>query len=412
MNLGNEIILIAGVLSVLAVFAGLLSVRFGTPLLLGLIGLGMLAGEDGPGRISFEDFQGAYVVGSLSLAVILFQGGLNIERGMIRKALWPSIALATVGVVISAAIVGAAAVALFHLFWTDGFLLGAVTAPTDAAAVSTLLRVSRIEVPSRLIAALELESGINDPMSIFLTLGSIELLTHPHSTSAAGLTVLFLKQMGGGLAIGLLSGVVLLRLFRWLRMDPSAFPVLALGFALTVFGGTELIGASGFLATYLAGVIVGNAEHPASQPVARFFDTMGWLAQNTLFLMLGLLVTPSHLRSLIVQAISIAAVLVFIARPVASFACLLPFGWSARASGFVAWAGLRGAVPIYLTIIALLEGVKTADRLFEGVFVVVVISVAVQGWTVKLVARLLGLQADELRVGASGQRNGQRASAG
>ena len=394
MILSNEIILVAGVLSLLAVFAGLASVRFGTPLLLGLIAVGVLAGADGPGGIQFDNFGAAYLVGSIALAAILFQGGLNTERAMIRQALWPSLVLATAGVAISAGIVGVLGVTLFGISWRTGFLLGAATAPTDAAAVSVLLRVSRMEVPSRVVAALELESGINDPMSVFLTLWLVELLVEPGGAGLGGAALLFIKEMGGGLVIGLLGGYALLWLFRWLNMERSAFPVLAFGCALTVFGGAQVLGASGFLATYLTGVIVGNYEHPAGQPVTRFFDTIGWLAQNALFLMLGLLVTPHMLPPVLVPALIISAVLVLLARPVAVMACLLPFRWPARESAFIAWAGLRGAVPIYLTIIPLLEGVGHAYTLFNVVFVVVIVSVAVQGWTVKPVARLLRLKGD------------------
>lgn len=390
----NEIILVAGVLSLLAVLAGLASARVGTPLLLALIGVGMLAGEDGPGGIRFGDFQAAYLIGSVSLAIILFQGGLNTELGMLRKALWPSVALATLGVAVSTVVVGAAAVMLFGASWPEGLLLGATTAPTDAAAVSVLLRVTRIAVPSRVVAALEVESGLNDPMSVLLTVGLVEVMTGAGHNGAGGVARLFLEEMGGGAAIGLASGVVLLRMVRWLKPASSVRPLLALGGALTVFGGAQMLGASGFLAAYLAGVVVGNADHSEGESTMRFFDTFGWLAQNALFLMLGLLVTPHNLPPLLLPALAISAVLVLLARPLAVAACLAPFRWSARETAFVAWAGLRGGVPIFLTIIPLLAGVSAGQRLFEVVFVVVIVSVAAQGWTAKPLARLLGLRAD------------------
>lgn len=394
MSASNEIILVAGVLSLLAVFAGLASTRVGTPLLLALIGVGMLAGEDGPGGIPFGDFQTAYLIGSLSLALILFQGGLNTERSMLRKALWPSLALATVGVAVSAAVVGASAVVLFHASWPEGLLLGATTAPTDAAAVSVLLRVSRIAVPSRVVAALEVESGINDPMSVLLTLALVGLLTGSSHGSPWDAALMFLEEMGGGAVLGLTSGFVLLRLFRWLTLRESVRPLLALAGALTVFGGAQVLGASGFLAVYLAGAVVGNGDHPGGESVTRFFDTFGWLAQNALFLMLGLLVTPHKLPPLLLPALAVSAVLVLLARPIAVAICLTPFRWPAREAAFVAWAGLRGGVPIYLTIIPLLAGVAAGQQLFDIVFVVVIVSVAVQGWTAKPVARLLALRGD------------------
>ncbi|HYZ60953.1 MAG TPA: cation:proton antiporter [Acetobacteraceae bacterium] len=349
----HEIILVAGVLCLLATFAGLISARIGTPLLLVFIGIGMLAGEDGPGGIVFDDFRAAYLVGSLALAIILFQGGLSTERDMIRQALWPAVALATVGVAISAGLVGAAVVVLFGVSWPEALLLGAATAPTDAAAVTVLLRISHVGVPSRVSAVLEVESGLNDPMSVFLTVALVELVTTPEGLDAAHVLWLFAREMGGGAAIGL---------------------------------------ASGFLAVYLAGVIVGNHEHAAGKPVGRFFETLGWLAQIALFLMLGLLVTPHQLPPLILPALAVSAVLILVGRPAAVMACLLPFRWRVTEAAFVAWAGLRGAVPIFLTTIPLLTGVRAGYTLFNIVFVAVIVSVAVQGWTAPLAARLLRLE--------------------
>ena len=386
MNGSPENMLVAGLLLRLATIAGLLSARIGTPLLLVFIGIGMLAGEDGPGGIPFDDFGAAYLIGSLALAAILFEGGLNTERSMIRQALWPSAALATVGVAISAGVVGAAARLLFGVSWSEALLLGAVTAPTDAAAVSVLLRMSRV-------AALEVESGLNDPMSVFLTVGLVEVLTTPGGLDAGRAAILFLEEMGGGAVIGVASGYALLWLFRRLAVERSVFPVLAVGGALAVFGGAQVLGASGFLAVYLAGVVVGTQEHPARQPVTRFFGALGWLAQIALFLMLGLLVTPHELGPTILPALMMSVVLILVARPAAVLACLLPFRWPLREAAFVAWAGLRGAVPIYLTIVPLLGGVSAGRPLFNIVFVVVIASVAVQGWTAAPVARLLRLKA-------------------
>ena len=395
MTAAHEIILVSGVLCLLAIIAGTLSARIGTPLLLVFIGVGMLAGEDGPGGILFDDFRTAYLVGSVALVAILFQGGLDTERAMVERALWPAVALATVGVVISAGVVGAAAVLLFKVSWPEALLLGAATAPTDAAAVSVLLRASRVEVPSRVIAALEIESGLNDPMSVFLTVGLVELLTSPAGLGAGHATGLFLEEMGGGAVVGLVGGYALLWLFRQLRVERSVFPVLAVGGTLVTFGAAQVLGASGFLAVYLAGLVVGNHEHPAREPVRRFFLALGWLAQIALFLMLGLLVTPHELPPFILPALAVSAVLILVARPAGVMACLLPFGWTAREATFVAWAGLRGAVPIFLTIIPLLANVRAGRVLFNVVFVAVVVSVAVQGWTAPPAARLLRLRADD-----------------
>ena len=246
-----------------------------------------------------------------------------------------------------------------------------------------------------MIAALEVESGLNDPMSVFLTVSLVQLLTSPAGLGAEHAALLFAEEMGGGMAIGLLSGYALLSLFRQLSMERSVYPVLAVGGALAIFGAAQMLGASGFLAVYLAGVVVGNFDHPARQSVTRFFGALGWLAQIALFLMLGLLVTPHELPPIILPALAVSAVLIMVARPAGVMACLLPFRWTVREAAFVAWAGLRGAVPIFLTIIPLLAGLKTGRMLFNLVFVAVIVSVAVQGWTAAPAARLLRLAADD-----------------
>jgi cell volume regulation protein A len=396
MGTAHEIILVAGVLCLLAIVAGLISSRIGTPLLLVFIGVGVLAGEDGPGGIQFHDFQTAYLVGSLALAAILFDGGLSTERTMIQQAMWPSLALATVGVAISAGLVGSAVILLFGGSWPEALLLGAATAPTDAAAVSVLLRLSRTALPSRVVAALEIESGLNDPMSVFLTVALVQIIATPDGLGLLAGLLLFAKEMGGGFVIGVAGGYGLLWLFRRLHAETSVFPVMAVGGALATFGAAQVLGASGFLAVYLAGVIVGNHDHPAARPVTSFFGALGWLSQISLFLMLGLLVTPHELPLLTLPAIAVSAILIIVARPAAVMACLLPFGWKVREAAFVSWVGLRGAVPIYLTTIPLLEGVSPGRLLFDVVFVVVILSVAVQGWTISLAASLLRLEPDEV----------------
>ena len=229
MATSHEFLLIAGVLCLLAIMAGTLSARLGTPLLLVFIAIGMLAGEDGPGAIPFSDFNAAYLVGSFALAVILFEGGLNTERAMIRKALWPALAMSTVGVLVSAGIVGAAIVLVFKSAWPEALLLGAVVAPTDAAAVSVLLRMSRVAVPSRVLAVLEVESGLNDPVSVFLTITLVEWLVQPDSITAAKASLWLVEEMGGGLVIGLGAGYLLLWLLRRVENGIDGVPVLGAG---------------------------------------------------------------------------------------------------------------------------------------------------------------------------------------
>jgi NhaP-type Na+/H+ and K+/H+ antiporter len=390
LNTAHELILVGGALGLLSILAGVASARFHAPLLLVFLLLGMLAGEDGPGRIVFNDFSASYLIGSIALAIILFEGGLKTERTMIRAAFGPSLALATIGVAITAAIVGAAAVWLFSLSWNQALLIGAVLAPTDAAAVNTLLRASRVSVPERVTAALELESGLNDPMSVFLTVLLVQGLTTPEGLTTGHAVAMFLEEMAGGAIAGVAGGYALLWLLRRLPVELPIYPVLALTSALAIFGGAQTVGASGFLAVYLMGVIVGVNRFESHRALVYAAEAFAWLAQIMLFVLLGLLVTPHRLLPLIGSILAITAVLLVLARPIATFVCLLPFGYSGRETAFASWVGLRGAVPIYLTIIPVLEGVRNGNLLFGVVFGVVIASLVLQGWTISAAARVLG----------------------
>jgi cell volume regulation protein A len=390
MNTVHELILLGGVLGLSSIFAGVIGSRFNAPLLLVFLLLGMLAGEDGPGRIPFADFPASYLIGSIALTIILFEGGLKTERAMIRAAFWPSLALATIGVALTAGIVGAAVVGLFSIPWTEALLIGAVLAPTDAAAVNTLLRAARVAVPNRVTAVLEVESGLNDPMSVFLTVLLVQILTTPGGFTTVHAMMLFIEEVAGGAILGLLGGYGLLWLLRRLPVQASIYPVLALTSVMVVFGGAQTVGASGFLAVYLMGVIVGINRFESHNAVVYASEAFAWLAQITLFLMLGLLATPHRLVPLAGPILAITAVLVVVARPIATFACLLPFGYSARETAFASWVGLRGAVPIYLTIIPVLAGFHNAGLLFGATFGVVIVSLVLQGWTISPAARILG----------------------
>ena len=392
MQAAHELILLGGALGLLSFLAGLVSARVGAPLLLVFLVLGMLVGEDGPGGIRFDDFHAAYLIGSIALAVILFEGGLKTDRTMIRIAWAPAVLLATVGVALTAGIVGAAGVWLFSAPWAEALLIGAAVAPTDAAAVAVLLRRARVAVPGRVSAALELESGLNDPMAVFLTVLLVQIILAPAGVSAREAIVLFVEEMAGGAIMGIGGGYALLFLLRRVRLEASLYPVLTLAGALTLFGGAQSLGASGFLAVYLMGLVTGTNRHLAGPSIGHFFEALAWLAQIVLFLMLGLLVTPHRLVPLIAPTLAVAAVLILLARPLACLCCLLPCGFSLRETGFVAWVGLRGAVPIYLATIPVLAGAPHANRLFGAAFVIVITSLVVQGWTIRPAARMLGFR--------------------
>ena len=390
MDWAHDIILLGGVLGLLSIFAGRFSERLGAPLLLIFLLLGMLAGEDGPGGIKFDDFQASYLIGSVALVIILFEGGLKTERAMLRIAFWPALVLATAGVALTAVILAVAAHFLVHAPWLDSLLIGAVTAPTDAAAVAMLLRRGKIALPYRVAAALEIESGLNDPMSVFLTVALVEMILLPQTTSATHALLMFGQEMGGGAVIGIGGGYAMLWLFRRLRLESALAPVLALAGAFAVFGAAQQLETSGFLAVYLMAVIVGTNDHPTLAALERSFETSGWLAQIVLFLILGLLVNPRELVPLLVPTLIIAAVLMVLARPAATFLCLLPFRFKLTEMSFISWVGLRGAVPIYLTIIPVLEGARGGVILFGTAFVIVIASLVVQGWTLGPAARLFG----------------------
>jgi len=391
----HELIFAAGILGLLAIFAATFSSRFGTPLLLAFIGLGMLAGEDGPGGIFFDDYEMGYLIGSLALVVILFEGGLGLKRTALKKAVVPALGLATLGTAITAAVVAAGIVMILHLPWPVALLIGATVAPTDAAAVLSMLRSGSLPIPARIKHVLELESGLNDPMSVFLTIGLVQYLIHPAGMTLPRTLLFLVQELGGGVIIGCGGGYVLLWLLRRTWVHAPLYPVLALSGALLLFGAAQTLGASGFLAVYLAGAIIGVNESRAANSVTHFFEALGWLAQISLFLMLGLLVSPHELLNNIWGGLAIAAVLIFLARPAAVATCLLPLRWNLKETGFIAWVGLRGAVPIYLSIIPILANIRNGERMFSGVFVIVIASVALQGWTMGPLAR--GLKFKEAR---------------
>jgi cell volume regulation protein A len=390
--LANQLILLGSFLLLLSIFVGLVSSRVGAPLLLAFLALGIFFGEDGPGGIFFENYFAAYTIGSMALAIILFDGGLRTSFSNFRVAVWPSFLLATVGVALTAVLTALAAQLLLGLGWIESLLIGSIVASTDAAAVFFLLHLHGLEVKPRVRSLLEVESAINDPMAVFLTISCVELLLSESSGASWWLAIDFIVQIIGGAAAGIAAGFVLVWLINRLELAGGLYPVLAMAFALFTFGGAQTIGASGFMAVYFAGLVVGNRRHRAAQLIERFHDGLAWLAQMVMFVMLGLLVTPSDLLPVLLPAVLIAVFLVVVARPLAVVLCLLPFRFAWNEHAFAAWVGLRGAVAIYLGTIPVLAGLANAPIYFEVAFVVVIVSLLVQGWTLAPAARLLDLE--------------------
>jgi potassium/hydrogen antiporter len=392
MDATTQWLLLAGLLLFASVLASVFSARLGFPLLLVFLVAGMLAGEDGPGKVQFDNFGTAYFVGNLALAVILLDGGLRTRLATFRVALAPALTLATAGVALTAALVAAAAVALLDLPWPTALLLRAIVGSTDAAAVFSLLRNGGVALNARVGATLEIESGINDPMAIFLTITLIEWIRLGGGMSGLEIARTLVAQFGIGVAGGLVAGWALREILRRAVLAEGLYALLILGGGILAFALVAAAGGSGFLAIYLIGLVIGNRRTHATEPVLRVMDGLAWLAQAGLFLLLGLLVTPSAMLTRAGPALAIAAVLMFVARPLAVAALLAPFRFPPREIAYIAWVGLRGAVPIVLAIFPVLHGIPHAKLLFELAFMVVVTSLLLQGMTLRPFARWLRLE--------------------
>jgi len=398
MDFVNGPLFAAAALVFVSVLAGLFSARLGLSFLLVFLLAGIVAGEDGPGGYRFDDHRLSFWVGNVALAVILLDGGLRTGFATFRTGLKPASVLATLGVLICAAITAAAGVLLLGLDWTTAWLLGAIVGSTDAAAVFALLTRSGVTLNERVAATLEIESGVNDPMAVYLTLAFIGIAALDPSGSGAGLwsevALAFVQQFGWGALLGTASGLAMAVLLRRVRARDASGGILALligAGGLTVFAATGLLGGSGFLAVYLFGVVVVNRATEAVQSTLSAMDGYAWLAQAGMFLLLGLLVTPSTLQATLLPSLGVALALIFVARPVAVWVCLMPFRFSPRETWFISWVGLRGAVPIVLALFPLLAGTPQAGLLFNVAFSVVLVSLVVQGTSIGWMARKLGV---------------------
>ncbi|MBE2262981.1 MAG: potassium/proton antiporter [Burkholderiaceae bacterium] len=396
MDFVNLPLFAAAALVFASVLTGLFSARIGFSFLLVFLVAGMLAGEDGPGRYLFDDYRLAFWVGNLALAVILLDGGLRTAWATFRTGLRPASLLASLGVLVCAGVTALAGMWAAGLDWRTALLLGAIVGSTDAAAVFGLLNRSGVTLNERIGATLEIESGVNDPMAVYLTLAFIALLMPGASAhSAAGaFAMAFVQQFGWGALAGVLGGFAMAGLLNRVASRDAGGGVLALligAGGLLIFATAGMLGGSGFLAVYLFGIILARRAARAVKPTLAAMDGYAWLAQAGMFLLLGLLVTPSDLLDSLLPAVAVSLTLIFIARPLAVWVCLRPLHFSTREIGFIAWVGLRGAVPIVLALFPLMAGTPKAALLFNMAFVVVVTSLLIQGTTIGLVARRLGV---------------------
>ncbi len=386
-------LLVTAVLLLLSVLASRASSKFGIPALLLFLLVGMLAGSDGPGGIYFDNAQATQSLGVVALTLILFSGGLDTNWPTVRPALRGALSLSTVGIGISAILVGWFATVALGFSLLEGILLGAIVSSTDAAAVFSVLRTRGVRLKGQIEPLLELESGSNDPMAVFLTTGLTSLLTQP-DTSMVGLVPTFVLQMALGAAAGYGFGRLMpIAINRVHLQVEGLYPVLTVAMVLFIYGATALLGGNGFLAVYIAALVLGNSNFVHKRSLLRFHDGLAWLMQIAMFLTLGLLVFPSQLADIAGVGMIMAVFLVFVARPVSVFASLLFARLRPTDKLMVSWVGLRGAVPIILATFPLLAGQPNANTMFNVVFFIVLVSVLLQGTSLPLVARWLRVEA-------------------
>jgi len=396
MNLNIEnIILIGSLMLLVSVFAGKTSFRFGVPILLLFLSIGMLAGSDGIGGIHFDNPQIAQFIGVVSLNFILFSGGLDTNWNSVKPILKQGVVLSTLGVLLTSLTLGSFVYYITDFTFYESMLLGSIVSSTDAAAVFSILRSKSIALKSNLRPALELESGSNDPMAYVLTIAFLTLVVN-QDQSVASVIPLFLRQMILGAIAGFAFGKLSKLIINKIKLDfEGLYPVLVIALMFITFSATDAVGGNGFLAIYICAVYLGNQDLIHKKTILKMYDAMAWLMQIILFLTLGLLVFPSQVFPFIGIGLLISVFLILVARPLSVFISLLFFKMNIRRRLYISWVGLRGAVPIVFATYPLLAGIEKANMIFNIVFFISVTSVLIQGTTLGVVAKWLGVALPE-----------------